>query len=117
MYESQLEAIDLLKKKNHRRIEQPLQQRAQLILEQAKSKTEENEALLLLIDTIAHKLDSPINDVMDCSKLLLSRVDPCSPLAGDLKAIVEQTRYINEIIKGFYYLTDYEAISQTGSIN
>jgi signal transduction histidine kinase len=117
MYEPQLEAIDLLKKRNHREVKQPLQQQVQLILEQAESKTEENEALLLLLDTIAHKLDSPINVVIDCSELLLARVDPCSPLAGDLKVIVEQTRYINEIIRGFNYLTDYEAISQTGPVN
>ncbi len=116
MYEPQLEAINLLKKQNHK-VEQPLPQQVQLILEQAESKTEENEALLLLIDTIADKLDSPMNVVMDSSELLLSRVDPCSPLASDLKVIVEQTRYINEIIRGINYLTDYEAISQAGSVN
>jgi signal transduction histidine kinase len=111
MYEPHLESINLLRKQNRK------QQQFRQVLKQAESKTEENEALLLLIDTIADKLDSPMSAVMDCSELLLSRVDPCSPLAGDLKVIVEQTRYINEIIRGINYLTDYEAASQAGPVN
>jgi signal transduction histidine kinase len=110
MYESQLE-VDLINGQTYKQLERPSSQQFEQILKQAESKTEETEALLLLIDTIAHKLDPPMNAVMDCSEFLLSRVDPCSPLASDLKVIVEQTRYINEIVRGINYLTDYQAIS------
>ena len=73
MYEPHLESINLLRKQNRK------QQQFRQVLKQAESKTEENEALLLLIDTIAHKLDSPMNAVMDCSEFCCPELIPVVP--------------------------------------
>jgi signal transduction histidine kinase len=105
MYEPQLiEGINLSARQNgYKQVKQAMSP--------IESTTAEAEALLSVIDAGVQELNQPMTAVLCWSNLLLSEVDPGSPLAADLAIIVEQVKHMSEVIKGLNLVTHYKTNS------
>ena len=72
---------------------------------------EEEEALLLLLETSVYQLNKPMAVVLGLSEHLLSQTEQETPLAKDLEIIVKELRHVNEVVRGLNLLTRYESNS------
>jgi len=72
---------------------------------------EEAEALLLLLETSVVELNKPMAVAMGLSEPLLSQTEEETPMAKDLKIVVNELRHVNEVVRGLNLLTQYESNS------
>jgi hypothetical protein len=66
---------------------------------------DEAEALMLVLESSAYELNKPMAAALRLSERLLAQTDPDTPLAQDLKMIVNEMRHAREVVRGLQILT------------